>query len=322
MLETHLGKHGMTKISIITPCYNEQDNILKCIDAVKAVFDSQMPNLDYEHIIADNASTDKTFELMMQAAENDKHVKLILNSRNVGPFRNMWNAMKSASGDAIIPLVPADLQDPVSVIPKFVEKWQAGSLVVYGVRKQREESILMRTARGIYYSIIKKFAEADIPKDSGEFLLADRRVIDSILDLNDQYPYIRGLVAQTGVKSSFVEYTWVARKHGKSKNNFLALVDQAINGFISTSRMPARIALATGFFLSFCGIVGAILTALLVIFSHSSIQPGIPTIIVSVLFFSGFQLLFLGVIGEYVLSIHGQVRQSPAMFEVQKVNFS
>lgn len=311
----------MTKISVITPCYNEEDNILKCISSVKEVFETQMPELEYEHIIADNASTDNTFKKMLEAAELNTNVKLILNSRNVGPFRNMWNAMKSASGDAIIPLVPADLQDPVDIIPEFVKQWQSGSLVVYGVRKQREESLVMRGARGLYYSIIQKFAEANIPKNSGEFLLADKRVIASVLELNDQYPYIRGLIAQTGVKSSSVEYTWVARKHGKSKNNFLALVDQAINGFISTSRAPARIALAAGFFLSFCGIVGALVTAFMILFHQSNIQPGIPTIIVSVLFFSGFQLLFLGVIGEYVLSIHGQVRQAPAMFEIRRVNF-
>ena len=311
----------MTKISVITPCYNEEDNILKCISSVKEVFETQMPELEYEHIIADNASTDNTFKKMLEAAELNTNVKLILNSRNVGPFRNMWNAMKSASGDAIIPLVPADLQDPVDIIPEFVKQWQSGSLVVYGVRKQREESLVMRGARGLYYSIIQEFAEANIPKNSGEFLLADKRVIASVLELNDQYPYIRGLIAQTGVKSSSVEYTWVARKHGKSKNNFLALVDQAINGFISTSRAPARIALAAGFFLSFCGIVGALVTAFMILFHQSNIQPGIPTIIVSVLFFSGFQLLFLGVIGEYVLSIHGQVRQAPAMFEIRRVNF-
>lgn len=312
----------MTKISVITPCYNEEDNILRCIAAVKEIFATRLPELDYEHIIADNASTDSTFSKMLDAAEKDSKVKLILNSRNVGPFRNMWNAMKSATGDAIIPLVPADLQDPVAIIPEFVKQWQSGSLVVYGVRKQREESLIMRTARGTYYSIIQRFADANIPKNSGEFLLADKRVIASILELNDQYPYIRGLIAQTGVKSSSVEYTWVARKHGKSKNNFLALVDQAINGFISTSRAPARIALAIGFFLSFCGIIGALVTAFMVLFHQTEIQPGIPTIIVSVLFFSGFQLLFLGVIGEYVLSIHGQVRQSPAMFEISRVNFN
>jgi glycosyltransferase involved in cell wall biosynthesis len=311
----------MTKISIITPCFNEHDNILKCIEAVRELFTTELSEYEYEHIIADNASTDNTFEIALKLANNDKNLKLIQNSRNVGPFRNMWNAMKSASGDAVIPLVPADLQDPVNVIPEFIRRWKAGSLVVYGVRKQRQESILMRSARKLYYSIIRKFADADIPKNSGEFLLADKRVVDSILEIDDQYPYIRGLIAQTGVKSSFVEYTWIARKHGKSKNNLLSLIDQAINGFISTSRLPARIALASGFLLSICGFLGALLTAFLVIFKNSNIQPGIPTIIVSVLFFSGFQLLFLGVIGEYVLSIHGQVRKSPAMFEVKRVNF-
>jgi glycosyltransferase involved in cell wall biosynthesis len=233
----------------------------------------------------------------------------------------MWNAMKSATGDAVIPLLPADLQDPPQIIPQFIEKWESGSLVVYGVRANREESLVMRAARGLYYRIIKKFASAVIPLNSGEFLLADRRVINSILEVDDQYPYIRGLIAQTAVKSSSVPYTWVKRKHGKSKNSFISLIDQAINGFVSTSRVPARLALLGGFLLSLLGFLYAIFTASMVIFSDSSIPVGIPTIIVGIFLLGGIQLLFLGLIGEYVLSIHGQVRRTPAMFEVERINF-
>lgn len=312
----------MKKISIITPCFNEEDNVERCYQVTKKMMKNDLPNYTYEHIFSDNASTDSTFKILSSIAKKDKNVKVILNSRNVGPFRNMWNAMKNVSGDAVIPLLPADLQDPVEVIPKFVNKWEKGDLVVYGVRTNRQESLIMRVARSMYYRIIRKFADAVIPINSGEFLLADIRVVKSVLEVDDEYPYIRGLIAQTGVKSSSVKYTWVRRERGKSKNSFIDLVDQAINGFVSTSRVPARIALLFGFILSLLGFIGAILTLVAFIIDRNSAPVGIPTIIVSIFLFGGLQLLFFGILGEYILSIHGQVRKTPKMFEIKKLNFT
>ena len=310
----------MKKISVITPCYNEEVNVEICAAELKKVME-QLPGYDYEHIFADNASTDSTLIKLREMAAKDKHVKVISNSRNVGPFRNMWNGMKSATGDVVIPQLAADLQDPPSVIPEFVKNWEAGFLVTYGVRAKREEALIMRMARGIYYRIIKKFAAAVIPLNSGEFLLADKKVIDSILAVDDQYPYIRGLIAQTGVKSTSVSYTWVKRERGQSKNNFISLIDQAINGFVSTSRVPARLALLGGFILSFLGVAYALFTIIMVLTSSGSAPVGIPTIIVGIFLMGGVQLLFLGLIGEYILSIHGQVRRTPPMFEVERINF-
>ena len=310
----------MKKLSIITPCYNEEVNVEICAQELKKVMQEKLSGYDYEHIFADNASTDSTLEKLREIAVKDAHVKVISNSRNVGPFRNMWNAMKSATGDAVVPLLPADLQDPPSVIPELVKHWEQGFLVTYGVRANREESIIMRMARGLYYRIIKKFASAVIPLNSGEFLLADKKVIDSILVVDDQYPYIRGLIAQTGVKSASVPYTWVRRERGKSKNSFISLIDQAINGFVSTSRVPARLALLGGFLLSLLGFAYAIFTVVIVLISDGTAPVGIPTIIVGIFLLGGVQLLFLGLIGEYILSIHGQVRRTPPMFEVERIN--
>ena len=311
----------MKKLSIITPCYNEELNVAICAHELKKVMQEQLPGYDYEHIFADNASTDETLVKLREIAAEDNRVKVISNSRNVGPFRNMWNAMKSATGDIVVPQLAADLQDPPSVIPELVKNWEAGFLVTYGVRAKREESLVMRMARGLYYRIIKKFAAAVIPLNSGEFLLADKKVIDSILAVDDQYPYIRGLIAQTGVKSASVQYTWVKRERGKSKNSFISLIDQAINGFVSTSRVPARLALLGGFLLSFLGFAYAIFTVIMVLISSGNTPVGIPTIIVGIFLLGGVQLLFLGLIGEYILSIHGQVRRTPPMFEVERINF-
>jgi glycosyltransferase involved in cell wall biosynthesis len=311
----------MKKISIITPCFNEEQNVEQCYEQLRDIMNVKLPNYKYEHIFADNSSSDNTVKILRGIASRDKRVKVIVNSRNVGPFRNMWNAMKSATGDAVVPLLPADLQDPPDLIPAFVTRWESGDMVVYGIRKNRQESLLMRALRNFYYRVIGRFADSVIPRNAGEFLLADRRVVESILEVDDTYPYIRGLVAQTAVRSSFVSYTWIERKRGKSRNSFFDLLDQAINGFVSTSRITARIGLIFGFFLSFVGILGAIFTLFSTLINRQDVSPGIPTLIVAVFCFSGFQLLFLGIIGEYVLSIHSQVRRSPTMFEVERINF-
>jgi glycosyltransferase involved in cell wall biosynthesis len=308
-------------ISIISPVFNEELNVENCAARLRDVMHLQCPGIAYEHIFADNCSTDSTVDILRSMAAVDSNIKVIVNSRNVGPFRNMWNALKSTSGSAVIPFLPADLQDPVEVIPKFIEGWNEGYLVVYGVRRNRQENLPMRIARNVYYRIISKFSEAEIPKNVGEFLIADRKVINSILEVDDAYPYIRGLIAQSGIRAKQIEYTWKKRENGKSKLNLFHLVDQAINGFVSTSRIPARIALILGFISSFVGIAGAFITLALIAFGNQEITPGIPTIIVSIFFFAGLQLLFLGVIGEYVLSIHGQVRRTPPMFEVERINF-
>ena len=311
----------MKKISVITPCFNEAENVEICASELKRVMLEDLPDYDYEHIFADNASTDTTLQQLRTIAAKDARIKVIANSRNVGPFRNMWNAMKHATGNAVIPMLSADLQDPPSAIPDLVKNWEKGNLVVYGVRLNRQEHLMMRLARNMYYRIIRKFASASIPLNSGEFLLADKRVINSILEVDDQYPYIRGLIAQTSVRSASVNYTWVKRERGKSKNNLITLIDQAINGFVSTSRVPARLALIGGFFLSFLGIAFALLTTFVVLFSESAIPVGIPTIIVGIFLLGGIQLLFLGLLGEYILSIHGQVRRNPPMFELELINF-
>jgi len=308
-------------LTVITPCFNEEENVTACYQRLRDVMLTRLTHLEYEHIFADNASSDKTLQVLRSLAKNDKRVKVIANSRNVGPFRNMWNALKSSSGDAVVPMLPADLQDPPEIIPNLVDRWESGDLVVYGIRSVREENYVMRFFRKAYYTIIKRFASFYTPMNAGEFLLADKRVIESILSIDDTYPYIRGLIAQTGVRSSSVEYTWSRRGKGKSKNKPLDLIDQAINGFVSTSRLPARLSLLAGFVLSLLGILAAALFLSLFLLDRQGFELGIPTLIVGLFLFSGLQLFFLGVIGEYVLSIHGQVRRPPPMYELERINF-
>jgi glycosyltransferase involved in cell wall biosynthesis len=308
-------------LTIITPCYNEEASVVDCAREVQKVMSSRLPKVKYEHIFIDNASIDGTVRELRKIASTSKNVKVIVNSRNVGPFRNMYAAMAKASGRAVIPMLPADLQDPAEKIPDLYKEWVKGYLVVYGERTNRQESLLMRALRGLYYRIVRTMSETDIPVNSGEFMLIDRKISDEICKIGDHYPYIRGLVAQSTSNSTSVPYTWGVRKKGKSKSNFLALIDQAINGFVSTSRAPARIALLGGFGISGLGFLAGFWSLIVNVFDAPTALQGIPTLIVALFFFGGIQLFFLGLIGEYVLSIHSQVRRLPREFEVESINF-
>lgn len=308
-------------ISIITPCFNEVHNVALCAESVRTVMKTYLPELRYEHIFVDNSSTDGTVQSLKNIANQDPRIKVIVNSRNVGPFRSMYRGMGRAIGRAIIPMLPADLQDPASLIPALHAEMQKGFLVVYGVRANRNESKLMRLIRGIYYRLIRLMSDTDIPINAGEFMLIDYKIADEILKLDDHYPYIRGLVAQSTSNSASVSYTWEKREHGKSKSNWFALLDQGINGLISTSRAPARLALILGFIIASCGIIGGFIYFFINLIHDSNAISGIPTLIIGLFFFGGIQLFFTGLLGEYILSIHSQTRQLPDVFDIETINF-
>jgi len=308
-------------LTIITPCYNEEINVESCVATVSTVMKTKLPDLRYEHIFVDNASTDNTVEILKVLADKNPALKIVVNSRNIGPFRNMYRGMAKASGLAIIPMLPADLQDPATLIPELYEEFKKGYLVVYGVRRNRQESFLMRFVRGTYYRVIRLMSETDIPVNAGEFMMIDHRIAREILELRDYYPYIRGLVAQSTSNSSSIDYTWVKRKGGKSKSNLFHLFDQAVNGLVSTSRAPARLGLVSGFFVSILGVLGGFVNLVLNLFSVNPTSSGIPTLIVGLFFFGGVQLFFTGLLGEYILSIHSQIRPLPNAFDIETVNF-
>jgi glycosyltransferase involved in cell wall biosynthesis len=312
---------SVPNLSIITPCFNEEESVLNCFNSLKDVMSKYLPNVTYEHIFADNNSTDRTVEIIKSFASSDPRVKLIVNSKNIGAPRNIYRALSRAKGAAVIPMLPADLQDPAEVIPEFYREWKAGAFIVFGQRIKRQEHIFMRGLRGTYYRIIKKFASSEIPINAGEFMLIDRKVVDLLVDMRENNPYLRGLIAQVGVKSSFVNYQWGKREFGKSKATPFVLIDTAINGLVSTSRLPARIALLAGFLFSLIGILLAFWSLVASLFSNILIGSGIPTIIVAIFFIGGVQLFFLGLIGEYVLSIHGEIRPEPGAFDLETIGF-
>lgn len=309
-------------LSIITPCFDEEESVNECAAQLRKLMTEQLPYVKYEHIFIDNCSNDKTVENLREIASNDSHIKVIVNSRNIGAQRNIYRALHRAVGELIIPMLPADLQDPVEVIPKMYQKIQQGSLVVFGRRSNRAEGLIMRFLRKLFYRSIRFLSQKNLPLDTGEFMMVDRRIINSILSNHDENPYLRGLIAQTTEKTDFVEYTWVKRKFGKSKASLPVLIDTAINALINTSKLPARVSLIIGFIVSILSTVFSAIYFIIVLFSPSNIGTGVPTVAISIFLFSGFQLFFIGLVGEYVLSVHSQVKKEPLVFDLETINFS
>jgi glycosyltransferase involved in cell wall biosynthesis len=312
----------MARISIISPCFNEEENVEACHAAVLALFAPGGPleRHEREHIFSDNCSSDGTVAILRRLAAADPAVKVILNARNFGPFRSNFNGLRYATGDGILVFLPVDLQDPPELIPEMVKHWESGIEVVAGARANREETFALRLCRGIFYRIVNTISDFDIPEQVGEFQFIDRKVWEVVVAHQDQYPYIRGIIASAGFRRLILPYTWRARRRGISKNNAVRLIDQAMNGIFAFSSAPMRIASFFGFAIATVALLYALAMLVLVLFAGNSGPAGSATIIVSLFFFSGVQLMFIGMMGEYITAIHRQVRGGPMVVERERLN--
>ena len=308
-------------ITIVTPCFNEQDSIVECYDAVRNIFENELSQFEYEHIFCDNASSDKTVSILKNIAKTDSNIKLIINSRNFGILKNTYNGVMHASGDAVLLFMPVDLQDPPELIPEFVKHWEAGFEIVYGVRAQREEGNLIAFARKAYYRLLSRLTYVEYPLNAGDFQLIDRCVLEAMKQVDDAQPFMRLMTFDCGFKSVGVEYTWRARKHGVSRNSIFNMLDQGLNGIISFSSAPLRLSLVLGFVTATFSIIYAIAIFFLTLLGYVHSQAGIPTVIVALFFFGGVQLFFLGMLGEYISAIFNQVRRKPLVVIRERVNF-
>jgi glycosyltransferase involved in cell wall biosynthesis len=312
----------MKTISVITPCYNEELNVRDCYEAVRRIFDEKLPGYKLEHIFCDNASEDRTVEILREISAADKSVRIIVNARNFGPLRNTFNGVMASSGDAVLLFMPADLQDPPELIPDFVKLWEEGNEIVYGIRAVREEGRMMRGIRNAYYSLLTRFSEVKVPPGVGDFQLVDRRVVEAMRRVRDGYPFMRMMTFECGGRAVGVPYTWRERKKGFSKNRASALIDQGLNGLVSFTTAPLRFGLFAGFVISIVSIGYSVINFVIGLIMYRRVaDPGIITLIVAMFFFGGVQLFFMGMIGEYVLAIYGQVREKPVVFERERFNF-
>ena len=309
----------MKCISVVTACYNEEENIALIYNEVKKVFNN-LDNYTYEHIFIDNASKDKTVFILKEIASKDKNVKIIVNARNFGHIRSPNYALQQAKGDAVISIV-ADLQDPPHMITEFLKKWEEGYKIVIGIKTQSEESSLMFRTRKLFYELISKLSDVEMIKNFTGFGLYDKQVIDILRNLNDPYPYFRGIIADIGFEVAKIEYKQPARKRGITKNNFYTLYDMAMLGITNHSKVPLRLATMVGFSLSIISLFVACGYLIYKLIFWKSFSVGIAPVVIGLFFFSSVQLFFLGLVGEYFGSIHTQVLKRPLVIEKERINF-
>jgi polyisoprenyl-phosphate glycosyltransferase len=311
-----------TLISVVSPCFNEEDNVRNCYEQVRRVFQEQLPEHDYEHIFCDNDSTDATAEILADLAADDPRVRVIFNARNFGPIPSNYNGILASRGDAVILCLPADVQDPPEMIPQFVARWEEGYEVVFGRKAKREEGFVMRMLRAIHYRLSARCSFVDIPVDVGLYQLVDRAVVDALRACDDHFPYIQGLVAHAGFRRAMVDYTWRRREKNQSKATWTGLIDQGLNGLTAFSRAPLRGTLYAGlWFMIVAASLGIAGLAADFAWDRELDLPAVPALLLGMLFFSGVQLFSLGLLGEYVSAIHFQVRKRPLVVERGRLNF-
>lgn len=311
----------MTKkhISIVTPCYNEEDNVVLLYDAVQKEF-SKLPQYEYSHVFIDNNSQDKTQLILEGLASRDQHVKAIFNARNFGQLRSPFHGMLIAPGDAVI-TIAADFQDPPEMIPLLLEKWEEGYLSVIGIKSKSKENPIMFLIRKMYYMIVRSISEIKSIDNYTGFGLYDRAVIEAMRRLNDPLPYIRGMICEIGYEYATVEFTQPKRERGITKNNFYKLFDLAMLGITSNSKVPLRIATFFGFAMSGLSMVVAIIYFILKLVYWDTFSMGVAPASIGIWFLGSLQLGFIGLLGEYVINIYTKVADRPHVFEKKRINF-
>ena len=309
----------MKLISIVSPCYNEEANILEFYNQVKNVM-SKLSQYNHEHIFIDNASEDNTAYILKEIAKNDKDVKVIINSRNFGHLRSPYYALFQTSGDAVI-LIASDLQDPPYLIESLIKKWEAGYKIVKAVKIKSQETPIMSFIRKLFYTFINKISEIELTKNFYGFGLYDKIIIETLKKIDEPYPYLRGLISDIGFEHAIVEFTKPERKKGITKNNFYTLYDIAMLGITNHSKIPLRLATFIGFVSGCISLMVALVYLVYKLCFWDRFDVGMAPLVIGIFFFTSVQLFFIGIIGEYIGSIYTQVKKRPLVIEKERINF-
>ena len=306
-------------ISVVTPAYNELQNIDELVDRLQSEM-ARHPTYKFEHIVIDNASTDGTQERLREIASRTKNVRVIFNARNFGHIRSPFHGIMQARGDAVV-LLAADLQDPPEMISEFIEKWESGFKAVMAVKETSRESRAMFAVRKGYYALLDRISDVGQVQNATGAGLYDKRVIDELRKLKDPYPYFRGLIVELGFPVATIKFAQPRRARGLTSNNFFTLYDIAVLGLTKHSKVPLRLVTLTGFVLAGLSVLVALTFLVLKLVFWNSFDAGVAPVVVGVFFLGGVQILFLGIIGEYVGNIFTQVRGLPHVVEAERINF-
>lgn len=306
-------------ISITSPCFNEEANVEELYRRVLKVMEG-MPEFDFEYIFIDNASTDGTVEILRNLAKKEPRVKVILNTRNFGHIRSPYWGILQSSGDATIYLA-SDLQDPPEKIPEFIKEWKKGWKVVLGVKPESQTNRLSHKLRLGYYKFLDRITDINIIKHSTGFGLYDAVVLNELRKINDPYPFLRGLISELGYPVKQVSFVQPARVHGVTKNNFFTLYDIAMLGIVNHSLFPIRVAAFSGIFLGSMSLILAFIAVIFKLLYWNSFPLGSIPLILGVLLMLGVNLIFIGLLGEYVANILAHVRGRPIVVESERINF-
>ena len=308
----------MKKISIVTPTFNEEANIEKLCREIRE--EIKKLDYDYEHIVIDNCSTDKTIDKLREIASKDKNVKVIINSRNYGHIKSPFHGMLQSNGDACI-LMVSDFQEPIDLIPKYINKWESGSKIVLGEKIASDENNFMFSLRKLFYYFLNKISEIKLSTNTTGTGLFDKEVINRLKKINDPYPYFRGLISEIGFEIETIKFHQPLRQFGITKNNFFTLYDLAMLGIVKHSRMPLRFMTLLGFIASFGCLLVAIVYFILKLIFWSSFTLGSAPTLIGIFAISSIQIMLLGLLGEYIGIILLHQRNMPLVVEKERINF-
>ena len=310
----------MKKISIKVPCYNEEENVIPISEALVDMFAKDLPQYDYEILFIDNDSTDSTRVKLRAICEKNHKIKAIFNAKNFGQFNSPYYGILQTTGDCTIP-VCADFQDPIELIPKLVAKWEEGFKIVCAVKTKSKENPIMYFLRSCYYKLIKKMSSVEQIEQFTGFGLYDKSFVQVLRDLKDPIPFIRGIVGELGFKRTEIEYTQPQRRAGKTHNNFYTLYDAAMLSFTSYTKIGLRLATFVGAFSGFASVIIAIVYFIMKLMYWDRFQAGMVPLILLVCFIGSLQLLFIGLMGEYILSMNKRLMNRPLVVEEERINF-
>ena len=310
----------MKKISVVIPCYNEEENVGPITEAVSGVFREKLPGYDYEIILIDNDSQDATRDRIRLLCAADPRIKAIFNAKNFGQFNSPYYAMLQSTGDATI-LMAADFQDPPEMIPQYVAAWEEGYRIAIGIKTHSEENPVMYWFRSQYYKWIKRLSEVDQIEHFTGFGLYDRAFIDVLRKLDDPTPFLRGIVAELGYRRKEIPYDQPKRRAGKTSNNFYKLYDAAMLSVTSYTKFGLRLATFVGFLTMCASMVIALAYLVMKLVWWERFQAGLAPLLIGMLFLGAVIIFFIGMMGEYVLTINHRLMRRPLVVEEERLNF-